>query len=131
MINNIGIGNIEIGFGPGVDFRISESIVTKLRDAAIESAIEAEVRRLKWEHAVTEFAEDRVSVKFGHAWRGTEGEIEFSDGIVEVKLVEVCRPSWADKEPTMVFHRKLKSGKYSKVNEELAVSDALRCFRPA
>lgn len=120
---------IDITNMPGVAYRIDKSIVQKLRDAAIDSAIEAEVRKEKWEYAVTELAELQVAEKFGWKWRGMEGEIQFSDGNVLAKLVSIVAPSWRDTEPQMVYHRKLKSGRYSKVDHEQRVSYILQFFR--
>ena len=113
----------------GLLFEMTEEIASKLRDDAVAAAIDAEVKKDKWAWAVVSVASVKLRKKFGHAWRGMEGVIQFSNGYETVKLIRVIPPGWRQIEPEVVYYRKLKSGKYSKSECELAVSYVLAFFR--
>lgn len=113
----------------GVDFEVDEKIVEKLRDAAVDTAIEAEVRRRKWEIAAVEFFQEKLEEKFGDGWDTKEGILEFSDGDETVKLLRVVAPFWQANEPSVVYLRKLKNGKYSKGEKRVEVGYVMEFFR--
>lgn len=113
----------------GVDFAVDEKIVEKLRDDAVDAAIEAEVRREKWEITALEFFQEKLEEKFGKEWDTKEGVLQFSDGDETVKLLRVVAPFWKEKEPSVRYLRKLKSGKYSKNEESIEVGYVMEFFR--
>ena len=113
----------------GLLFEMTEEIASKLRDDAVAAAIDAEVKKDKWMRAVVSVASSKLYEKFGHLWRGMEGIMKFSDGDETVKLIRVIPPGWREAEPTLVYRRKLKSGRYSKSDCDIAVSYVLAFFR--
>jgi hypothetical protein len=113
----------------GVSFEVDEQLVERLRDAAVEAAIEAEVRRKKWEIATVALFQDKLEEKFGDEWDTREGILEFSDGDETVKLLRVVAPFWKAESPSVVYLRKLKSGKYAKQEEQAEAGYVLEFFR--
>jgi hypothetical protein len=113
----------------GIAFRLTEAVVKKLRDDAIEAAIEADVRKTKWIKSAVQFANRELMDKHGIIWEGTEGVIEYSDGNEYVKLDKVSPPLYEEIEPQVEYRRRLKNGKWSKTLNSADFSYVMRFFR--
>ena len=112
-------------------FEISAEMVKRLRDAAVEAALDADVKKQKYEFALIWQVRNDISEILGSAWEQSEGVIEFTDGDESVQLMGLVRPGYFEREPLVRYRRKLKSGKYSKEVPTHPVSYIAKFFRRA
>lgn len=123
-----------LGFAVGVKFHVTESLLERLRDEAVDAALEAEVRKKKWQDACLVVARRKLGEKFG-GWEGRDGVMTFPNGDhsfeKRVRLGDIEFVSnWCDNSVRVCYHQRLGSGKLSKVSAWVSVEHVLLNFKP-
>lgn len=113
----------------GIEYCISKELLVKLRDEAVASALDAEVRKDKWRRACLILARKTLTSKFGD-WEDREGVLQFTGLDQPVKLIKLVESGYFDNEPQVVYVEKLKSGRFSKSSTRTGFTYVMNFFKP-
>lgn len=114
----------------GFAYDMTQELCDRLREQAVEAAIEADVRRAKWQEAARRLVYQKMTMTFGAKWRNLVGTLPLPNGDGIVRLESVCKPSNGGPEAVVIFRRLLKRHQWAKSRNTAPLDYVVTWFRP-